>query len=244
MKECMIGVLALSVFLWGISGCARVNTHDRAIQAQMARISTVWKKDFAGVRVEIEELRKRITPLFFEKDENCRAYVDFVTKLELGAIPEGKRSYVGINFFNELFDIFSQNFSKRKHGAGKYAEFMVLLQLGFVVQFHEEYKRACVLEEELKAFLAANSQFQAKNKVRRYAREQRAELEKYMKAERRKQTVEGYQKFLSSHIMRYEKTCFDGEDAQLRFEEISEPRRTEVINYIEEKIGRKMKWRE
>ncbi len=72
------------------------------------------------------------------------------------------------------------------------------------------------------------------------------QLESSLARQRRFEMLQGYERFLSVELEEYQGKGggVDTVYTRQKIMQIPEPRRTELINYIESRIGRKMKWRE
>ncbi len=211
---------------------------------RLDKISRLWPTNFMGAYREIESLRSVNSTSFFHEATSCRKYVGFFRDLKFELVPLEKRyNYIG-GVYSHLIHWLSVSAEEYPRNV----EFVYIFCAEYISKLRSEYEIVCNLLENLPPLPELPPlQYPKDGKglpLRFLATKEQKELwDRHSERRHELDVLNKYKRRLSYELEKRLRGL-DSKYARQKINEIPEPRRTEVINYIESKIGRRMKWRE
>ncbi len=207
----------------------------------MERIGELWTNDIHKAYREIESLKNSNPTSFFQSAEMCRRYVQFVERLQIDSIPLEERPNYVISCFSKFAHLLWESAKSQPQNEA----FRFMVHADYIGKLKREYPMVCTLLEKEPPIpekpsgprvVMVSSKEEWDEQRRRFA-ERSARKNRLL-------TLKRYKFILEYDLETQVRSWFDGELRKEQINSFPEPQRTELINYIEEKIGRKMKWRE
>ncbi len=219
----------------------KLTDSQKNILSRLERIEDLWTNDISKAYQEIRAFRNSNPTSFFQDVEMCRRYVAFVGRLQIDSIPLMKRSNYVCGCFMELGHPLFEFVGKHSQNS----EFLFMIHADYIGKLQRDYPIICALlekepplpERPSEPRLIMVSSKEELEEHRRRSAERTARRNRLLALKRYKFQLELFLRTYPGH-------WFDAEFRKEQINSFPEPQRTEVINYIEEKIGRKMKWRE
>ncbi len=253
----MINKLIFVLLFFVLLGCSREGTlqlHESMISrnesmelskrvlSRFADIDVLWRtNNIRAAYKEIEELRKSDISDFFRSEEMCRSFLTFVTSLRFDSLSLEDRSYYLTRCIHSLNHMMYESIKKYPQNI----EFYLMLQAEAVAKFRSEYSMICSqMDQEAKSPNPPEPLVQGSDSGLGYRVMRKDEAKAFVQRESKGKLMTRYRKMLELKLKRYPNGGFDSDHDRQQIMQIPEPRRSELIKYIESKIGRKMKWRE
>ncbi len=220
---------------------AKLSGLQKSVLSGLEKIEDLWTNDIQKAYREIQAFRNGNPTSFFQDVEMCRRFVAFVERLDIDSIPLMKRSNYVDGCFMTLSHLLYE--SAKVHPPNN--EFLFMVHADYVGKLQRDYPIVCALLEKEPPLpegpseprLVMVSSKEEWEEHRRRSAERTARRNRLLSLKRYKFQLELFLGTYPGH-------WFDAEFRKEQINSFPEPRRTELINYIESKIGRRMKWRE
>ncbi len=242
-RDMDVSVSTNEVVQKGVS--ADVSSLRTDILMRLDKISRLWPTNIVRAYHEIESLQSIDLVPFFEEADFCRKYVSFFRDLRFDRVPlEDRRFYIGRAYPHLAHPL---NMSARIWPSN--LEFAYVFCADYITKLKSEYAAIGDLIENLPPLPELPPLHYPKDgkglPLRFIAtKEQKESLDLHFKRRGELDVLNRYKRYISTELEQHISRGLDSEYARQKISLIPEPRRTEVIKYIEEKIGRRMKWRE
>ncbi len=224
-------------------------THDVLDQemdvlAQLDVISRLWPTNFMQAYHEIERLRNCNPTSFFCNANACQRYVDFFKDLQFENIPLEKRG----RYIDSVFMRLGHMLSASTEIVPDNRVFLCMFYADYIDKLRDEHRMICSLLESAPSLPEIPPLRQFKDEdgrpFRMLPKSKKEQWDLYSKRKHRMEVMTKYKRRILYLLDRHLDQGLDTKSVGEKISLIPEPRRTEVINYIESKIGRRMKWRE
>ncbi len=219
----------------------KLTDFQKNILSRLERIEDLWTNDIQKAYREIQAFRNGNPTSFFQDVEMCRRFVALVERLDIDFIPLVKRSnYVGGYFMalgHPLFEFVEKHSQNR--------EFLFMIGADYIYKLQRDYPIVCALLEKEPSLPEGPSEPRlVMVPSKEEWEEHRRRSAEHTARRNRLLALKRYKFQLELFLGTYPGHWFDAEFRKEQINSFPEPRRTELINYIESKIGRRMKWRE
>ncbi len=218
---------------------------QKKILAQMNTISSLWTNNIRQAYQEIQKLSNSNPTSFFQSVEMCEKYVSFMRGLKISDVPLKERDFIiNRSYFNLSHILYESIKSYPKNN-----DFLFIIHADYLHKLNHEYTSICDLLKKIPQppSLPLLQYNECGKPIRIIPIERRQEYlnnrNKVTEYNNITNTLINYKKSISYQLEKYPINWFDAEFRKNQIMQIPEPRRTELIRYIEERIGRKMKWR-